>query len=188
MLRKLPAFERPWEECTLADARKEFPQSDDPLLEYLKHRARFHEGEVALVWEKWEPSGGELPRDAMLWHPQFARNHSQARTMRGLPLNHNKGEIDEIVDLRKKVGDTTIVSWPEGSDGPCLLRGGALTLPMLWKIFGLRFTAQELLFYYLNCPKVASKRPHAWGSHAVRTAALDRKRNTGRWGHNRTRQ
>ena len=103
--------------------------------------------------------------------------------MRGLPLNHNKGEIDESVDLRKKVGDTTILQWPEGSDGPCLLRGGALTLPMLWKIFGLRFTAQELLFYYLNCPKVVGKRAHAWGSPEVRAEAWARKVTSGRWGH-----
>ena len=101
-----------------------------PHLEYLKHMARFHDGEVALVWEKWEPSGGELPRDAMLWHPQFARNHAQARAMRGLPLHHNKGEIDESVDLRKHVGDTTILRWRAGSDGFTRLRGGALTLPM----------------------------------------------------------
>ena len=55
----MPAFERPWEEYTLADARKEFPQSDDPHLEYLKHMARFHEGEVALAWERSQPEQGK---------------------------------------------------------------------------------------------------------------------------------
>ena len=91
MLRKLPAFERPWEEYTLADARKEFPQSDDPLLEYLKHRARFHEGEVALVWEAWEDIV-ELPRDARLWHPPIRKHARTGRNVaRAAPEPEGRG-------------------------------------------------------------------------------------------------
>ena len=83
--------------------------------------------------------------------------------MRGLRQNQ-KGEVDESVDLRKQVGDTTILRWPEGSDGPWCLRGGALTLPMLFLRFGSLFSAQEQLFYYLNCPTVIRTRDHSWGS------------------------
>ena len=81
------------------------------------------------------------------------------------------------------MGDTTILRWPEGSDGPWCLRGGALTLPMLWHRFGSLFTAQELLFFYLNCKKVIRTRDHSWGSPEARGAAWARKRTYGNYGH-----
>ena len=41
------------------------------------------------------------------------------------------------------MGVTTILRWRAGSDGHWRLRGGALTLPMIWQQFGYLVTAQE---------------------------------------------
>ena len=190
LVTRLPAFTEPWREYTLEDVRKQFPQAAHPLVEYFDHFARMYDGHVVLVSGAWEKIGEGTPavggdpllRDARLWRPQFARTRAQRETLRGLRKNQ-QGEVDESVDLRKQVGDTTILRWPEGSDGPWCLRGGALTLPMLWQQFGSLFTAQELLFYYQNCPKVAKTRAHAWGSREVRAAARLRKETYGHWGH-----
>ena len=164
-------------------------------MEYFKHFAERHAGEVALVWEGWDEFGAgpsavgddPLPRDARLWHPQFARKREQRKTLselRQLRQDQN-GQIPQGVDLREQVGDTTILGWRAGSDGHWRLRGGALTLPMLWQQFGSLFTAQELLFYYQNCPKVAKTKAHAWGSREVRAAAWARWQTYGHWGHRR---
>ena len=99
-------------------------------------------------------------------------------------LRQRNGEVNGDVDLRT-VGDTTILRWRAG-DGHELLRGGALTLPMLWHRFGSIFTARELLFFYLCCPTVVGTRAHAWGSKDVKAAARARKQIYGHWGHMKT--
>ena len=193
-MERLPAFAEPWREYTLEDARKEFPQAAHPLVEYFKHMTRRYEGEADLAWEAWEKIGAgtqavgddPLPRDARLWHPRWQKKtRPQAETLRWLRLNlDQKGEVHECVDLRNLVGDTTILCWPAGSDGPWRRRGGALTLPMFFFLsFGSLFSAQELLFYYLNCPKVIRTRDHSWGSKEVRAAAWARMETYGRWCH-----
>ena len=124
-----------------------------------------------------------LPRDArLLWHQQVAKPCPQADTLRWMRQSQ-KGEVHESVGLRNLVGDTTILGWPACSDGTWRRRGGALTLPMLWQQFGSLFTAQELMFYYQNCPKVAKTRAHAWGSREARAAAQLRMDTYGRYGH-----
>ena len=101
----------------------------------------------------------------------------QAHVMSQLPFTgwgrYRRGHAEVLADvnLRATVGDTTIVRFRDGSDGHWRLSGGALTLPMLWQEFGSLFTASELLFYYLNCPKLGRTRPHAWGSREARVAA-----------------
>ena len=122
------------------------------------------------------------PRDAKLWHPQFARKREQAQTLSRLPQNWD-GQVRESVDLRERVGNTTILHWREGFGGHWRLRGGALTLPMLWQKFGSLFTAQELMYYYQNCPKMVKPRPHPVGSAGVRASAWARKLTYGHWGH-----
>ena len=115
--------------------------------------------------------------------PQVATTHTQAETLR--LLRHNldqKGEVHKSVDLRQ-VGDTTILSWPAGSDGPRARRGGAVTLPMFFIRFGSLFSAQELLFYYLNCPKVFRTRDHPCGSREAKAAARARLLEWGHRGH-----
>jgi len=185
LVTRLPAFTEPWKEYTLEDARKEFPLADHPLKEYFKHLVNRYVGEAVLVWEAWDPSAvgdDPLPRDARLWHHQFAKTPDQAKTLRWLRQNQ-KGEVDESVDLRKHVGDTTILRWRAGLEGPLRLRGGALTLPMLFEHFGSLFTAQELLFFYLKCKKVIRTKDHSRGSPEARGAAWARKWTYGKYGH-----
>ena len=123
-----------------------------------------------------------LPRDARLWHHQVGKTRPQAETLRWLRQNQ-KGEVHESVDLRNLVGDTTIIGWPACSDGPWRRRGGALTLPVFFLRFGSPFSAQELLLYHLNGPKVIRTRDHPWGSKEARAAAWARMEAYGHWGH-----
>ena len=124
LLERLPAFTEPSHDYTLEDARNDFPRADHPVVEYFKHLAERHAGEVALVWEGWDwfgegPSAvgdDPLPRDARLWHPQFARKREQRKRLSQLRQDQN-GQIPQGVDLREQVGDTTIVGWRAGSDG-----------------------------------------------------------------------
>ena len=117
-------------------------------MEYFKHLANRYGGKVALVWQEWEEFGAgrsavgddQPPRGARLWHPQFARKREQAEKLRRLPQDQN-GQVPHGVDLRERVGDTTVLRWREGSDGHWRLRGGALSLSMLWQRFGCLFTA-----------------------------------------------
>ena len=50
------------------------------------------------------------------------------------------------------------------------MRGGAMTLPMLWQRFGSLFTAQKLMYYYQNCPKMVKPKPHPVESPGVRAS------------------
>ena len=63
------------------------------------------------------------------------------------------------------------------------MRGGALSLPMLFERFGRNFTAQELMYYYTNSTKLVKTRPHPQGSRLVRDAAQARFKAHGRYGH-----
>ena len=145
--------------------------------------------------EKWDEFGegtsvvGDVPRNARLWDPQFARHREQAHVMRQLPFtgcgSYKRGHAEVLahVNFRATMGDTTIVRFRDGSDGHWRLSGGALTLPMLWQRFGSVFTASELSSYYLNCSKLVRTRPHAWGSREARAAAYARWVTYGSWGH-----
>ena len=59
---------------------------------YFKHPQNQYAGEVALDSEKWDEFGegtsavGDVPRNARLWDPQFARQREQAHVMRQLPF------------------------------------------------------------------------------------------------------
>ena len=44
---------------------------------YFKHFIRRYEGEVALAKSAWGYFDDPLPRNEILWHPQFARTRQQ---------------------------------------------------------------------------------------------------------------
>ena len=192
-MERLPAFAEPWNEYTLEEARREFPPPTHPICGVLQTPVEDVRGRGGLgVGGVGKGSGRtrrplatirSLPRDArLLWHHQVAKPCPQADTLRWLRQSQ-KGEVHESVDLRNQVGDTTILGWPACSDGPWRRRGGALTLPMLFLRFGSLFSAQELLFYYLNCPKVFRTRDHSCGSREAKAAARARLLEWGHRGH-----
>ena len=57
---------------TWQDVVDQYWDKEHPFEEYIKHLSRRYEGEVAATWSEWEYMPADLPRDASLWHPQFA--------------------------------------------------------------------------------------------------------------------
>ena len=102
LVASLPTFDQPWREYKLGE--EEFNPEKPSLVEYFKHLQHQYAGEVALVWGEWGEVGegasavGDLPRNARLWDPQFARQREQARAMRQLPFT---GWGDARGDMRR---------------------------------------------------------------------------------------
>jgi hypothetical protein len=139
-----------------------------------------YEGEVALAWGQWEWYAQPVPRERVLWNPQYA---ARSRNVQAL-ANLAKGEgclIDQGEDL-VAIGNTTILRTRRAQNGHWRLRGGAITLAELLFQFGKDFTIFELMFWYHHADKIVKKRPHAWGSQEVRDAANERKKTYGRYG------
>ena len=85
----------------------------------------------------------------------------------------------------RELGSTRVFRPAVGGEGYHVVSGGVIILMEMFVKLGERFTARELLFWYSHAPKLARKRPHAWGSQEVRDAAQVRKAVTGRYGHGR---
>ena len=85
------------------------------------------------------------------------------------------------------VGSTAIIRFAPGERAGHwrLSNGGVVTLMELFVKLGERYTAQELFCWYHHAPKIAVRRPHAWGSKDVRDAARLRHQVYGHWGHRR---
>ena len=181
LLYSLAGYAEPWKQIHWRDIRAEYPDSPDPYEDYIKHLCRCFEGEVALAWAVWRWSSSPLPRDKVLWNPQYGINKRGAYALAKLPRG-SEGEFDDNVDLLA-VGNTTILRTKKNCDGHWHRTGGAISLGDLLAEFGERFTVYELMFWYHNAPKLAKKRPHAWGSQDVRDAAQERKKAWGRYGH-----
>ena len=150
LVEKLPAFAEPWNEYTLEEARREFPPPTHPIcgvlqtpVEDVRGRGGVGVGKGSGRTRRPLATTRSLPRDAMLlWPFQVAKPCPQADALRWLRQSQ-KGEVHESVDLRNLVGDTTILGWPACSDGPWRRRGGALTRPMLFLLFGSLFSSVE---------------------------------------------
>ena len=176
-------YAEPWKCYSWDEVENEFPDNESLFVNYIKDLCRRYEGEVALAWESWVFSPTPLPRDKVLWHPQYATKLKGQRALVALPKGGDpRGRFDDDVDLLA-VGSTTILRAMEGGDGHWHLRGGAITLPQLFAKVGSQFAVQELMFWYSHAPKVVKKRLHAWGSEDVRQAAQLRKRVFNHYGH-----
>ena len=143
-------------------------------------------GDGAQAWGTWEWKGEHLPRDKVLWHPQYAKKEEQRAALGALEKKSTGDKIADDVNLVDMCG-TTILQVPlDDTDvGHWRLKGGAITLAQLFLTFGPRFTAQELFFWYYNAEKVVKKRAHSWGSREVRDAAKMRQQVFGHYGHRR---
>jgi hypothetical protein len=181
LLYSLPDYAKPWNTLSEDDIRSEYEWDSDPYKEYVKHMSRRYEGEVVLAWIEWRKSWQALPRDKVLWNPQYAVSTKSAHEISLLPRGDGPC-FDETVDLLA-VGNTTILRTKQGTAGHWYLRGGAITLCELFAKFGDNFTASELMFWYHNAPKIVKKRPHSWGSAEHRNAAHARHYAWGRYGH-----
>ena len=53
LLYSLAGYAEPWEQLSWSDIRTEFPDSQNPFEDYIKHLCRCYEGEVALAWNVW---------------------------------------------------------------------------------------------------------------------------------------
>ena len=160
---------------------EEYPESDSPFTEYLKHMCRRYEGEIALAWGEWVWSPRPLPRNKVLWHPQYARK--SAKPLVDVTRRTSDQMIPQDISLLA-VGNTMILR-PNSSasdDGHWHRRGGAITLAELLMNFGQNHTFEELMFWYYHSPKLVKKRLHAWGSKERREAAQMRKVVFGRYG------
>ena len=77
------------------------------------------------------------------------------------------------------IGDTTIIR--HANVGHWRLEGAAVTLAQLFRDFGEKFTAMDLMSWYFHAPKVAKKRAHPVGNAIERAAARERKAVYGRY-------
>ena len=175
LLYSLAGYAEPWKQIDWRDIRTEYPTSQDPFEDYIKHLCRCYEGEVALAWQNWRWSPHPLPRDVALWNPQYGRNKGNASALASLPRGSER-EFRDNVDLLA-VGNTTILRTKQNCDGHWHLQGGAISLAQLFEQFGDRYTVYELMFWYHNAPKICKKRPLD-----RRDAAQERKKTWGR-GH-----
>ena len=159
------------------------------MADYFKHLCRRYEGEVALTWERVEWFSGPVPREKVLWHPQFGKKPAQMQALTALAAGgkNTPGKFfARDVDLLA-VGSTMIVRFaPNARAGHWRLSGGGvITLMELFMKLGERYTAQELFCWYYHAQKIVTKRPHAWGSPDVRDAARLRYQIYNHWGHRR---
>ena len=176
------------EDIDLGDITQEYPDSNVPIADYLKHLCRRYEGEVALAYENIQRFAGPVPREKMLWHPQFCKRQAQVPAMTALAARgkHTAGNIFSDEEDLLAIGSTTIIRFlGNHPDFHYRLSGGAIVLMELFVRLGEYFTAQELFCWYRNASKVVVKRPHAWGSQDVRDAAHIRKEVYNHWGHRR---
>ena len=84
-----------------------------------------------------------------------------------------RGVVRDNVDLRREIGDTTIIR--HADVGHLYLEGAAVTLGQLFRDFGEYYTAMDIMCWYFHAPKVARKRAHPVGSADERAAARVRK-------------
>ena len=182
----LPDYAEPWKTLAWEDIRKEYGGEKNycgAITQYIKHLQRRHEGEVALSWEVWDWSEENLPRETVLWHPQFAKKKALRGKLQGLQnaeLKSGGHLFRDSVEL-SAFGDTTILT--SGCGGHLRLKGGAITLMELFAKFGGQYTAQELFSWYYNAQKMVKKRAHYTGSGDVRAAAQMRLQEYGHYGH-----
>ena len=184
----LPDYSEPWKTLTWEYITQEYPNSNVPIADYLKHLSRRYEGEVALASENVQRFAGPVPREKMLWHPQFCKRQAQVPAMTALAARGKRTagtSFSDEVDLLA-IGSTTIIRFLGNQpDGHYRLSGGAITLMELFARLGQWFTAQEWFCWYRNASKMVVKRPHAWWSPDVRAAAHLRKQEYNHWGHRR---
>ena len=182
----LPVYASPWEMMSMDDVSNEHWGKESPLREWLKHICHRYEGEVALAWSRWQWNDGPLPREKVLWHPQFAKSDAQRKALSSFaarwPLAPDEPRFHETVDL-ESCCNTMIFQIRKGVVGHWRLKGGVITLMELFETFGAWYTAKELFFWYWHAQKVAKKRAHAWGSKDVRDAAQARFSAYGYYGH-----
>ena len=148
------------------------PGMTTPFTEYVRHVLMRYEGEVALAWDEWDRAGGPLPRDKLLWPPQYAINVHQRQKLSSLAASGATPKPGDLftddVDLTS-FGNSTILAHTSG--GHWRRRGGAITRGEVSHNFGERLNAQELFFSYYHAEKLCKKRAHAHGSEEVREAA-----------------
>jgi hypothetical protein len=181
-----------------------------PLID-LEALGEKHEGELVELEGWWVKQQGEVP-DA-LFDPQFACNYDDFEFCKGIgkradSYQHSKHALDyravnrmaegkgkgkgkpavggkgQLVRTRGLPFESNILRWSR--DGTWYYRAGkCLSLAHLFAKCGRLHTAAKLYEYYNLCRPIASKRPHAWSSPARQMAAIERKANTGRYGHGR---
>ena len=120
---------------------------------------RCYEGEVAIAYSEWDWSPEPVPRGAVYWHPQYAKSPAQRAALGALyreAVIQGGGVVSDNINLHKDIGDTTIIR--HANVGHWRLEGAAVTLAQLFRDFGERFTAMEIMFWYFHAPKVAKKR------------------------------
>ncbi len=150
-----------------------------------------------MAWGEWKCVHGPLPRDKVLWLPQYARKAQQRQALVSLAAvgPTSPGDSEKFADDAdlKSYGDTMILAdggefngpQDDGAVGHWRRYGGAITLGELFMEFGEWFTAQELCVWYFHAEKLVKKRAHPHGSQGVRDAAQLRMQRFGHYGHRR---
>ena len=94
----LPDYSELWKILTWGDITQEYPDSNVPIADYLKHLCRRYEGEVALASENIQRFAGPVPREKMLWHPQFCKRQAQVPAMTALAARGKRTEGTSFSD------------------------------------------------------------------------------------------
>ena len=139
---QLPDYAQPWICLSREDIEYEYSDCEgDPVGLNLKHVLRRYEGEVALAWHEWDWVDGPLPRDKVLWHPQYATSASQRQKLTAVQ-GATPGEFANM-DLARLGGSAILKAEDVGH---WRRRGGVVTLMELFRTYGQTHTAQELFF------------------------------------------
>ena len=181
----LSDYARPWNELGWNDIVHEFGRGN-PAKNYIKDLLACYEGEVAIASSAWEYVAEPLPRNALLWHKQYATSATQRLALGSLRVVG--GEIHPEENLGK-LGPTTILypalGYGDEVVGHWRRHGRAITLAQLLVDFGGHIRALEIMFWYFHADKLVRKREHPWGNPDVRAAAKVRKEVWGHYGHRR---
>ena len=92
LMNSLCEYGTPSNAYTWEQVKEEYPYSDEPLCQHIKHLLKNHEGEVVLAWRHWEYSTDPLPRDAGLWDPQLAQNKENYYSLRWVQTQQISGD------------------------------------------------------------------------------------------------
>ena len=115
LLYSLAVYSEPGKPHSWRQVRADYPESEVPFEEYIKHLCRRFEREVALAWGQWKWSPGLLRKNRLLWNVQYATSAQNADALNRL-LRCNDGDIQGSVDLLD-VGNTTILSSKKNEAG-----------------------------------------------------------------------
>ena len=169
LYRALPTISKPAIPMTQRHFQTEFGEFRErdkgPMETYWSDLIKNWEGEVAEVQGWWEYSDEAMPRNKALWHHQFALSEKQCGDFLKLGKQPAVGDglLPNTCDV-ETLGSTTILRRYERRNGHWRRRAHVTVLAKLFYDLGSKYTAQELVFWWINARKIVKKREHPQSS------------------------